>query len=123
MSWRRIRLELARTPQFANGSPRHGYELKAPLTEDGHLDVEAWREHKKGATVRRFWEGEDDEHGVLIHTRHRTWAFSDEPGEDDDTPFFHLETHRFAVGEYVSIREQDGETLPFRVADVRDVAP
>jgi len=118
MAWRTVRLELARTPEFVDGSATRGYILHAPLTEEGLLDEDEWRSHKKQATVRRFWEGEDDEHGHLIHTRHRTWAFSYAPGEDDDTPFFHLETHKLAPGEYVSIKEQDGETLPFRVAHV-----
>jgi len=122
MTWHAIRLELARTPTFVDGSNVRGYELRAPLTADGHLDEDAWRADRKAAVVRRFWAGEPDAEGRLIHTRHRTWAFSYAPGEDDDTPFYHLETHRFVPGEYVSITEQDGETLPFRVTSVRPTA-
>lgn len=113
-----IRLELARSKDFPEGSRNRGYEIKAPLTEDGHLDETAWRTVKDECTVRRFWPEEPDQEGRLIHTRHRTWAFSYEPGEDDDTPFYHLESHKLAPDEYVSILEQDGRTLTFHVAQV-----
>ena len=97
---------------------RHESEFVVPLTEDGHLDSEEWRTAKNRCTVRRFWEGEEDWVGEVHHTRHRTWAFSYAPGEEDDEPFFHLESHVLRVGEYVSITEQDGETRTFRVVYV-----
>ncbi len=119
MGWYEIRLELARTAQFVEGSRTHGYQIRAPLMQDWHLDEAAWRKDKKAAIVHRFWEGEEDTYGHLIHTRHRTWAFSYAPGEDDDTPIFMLETHLFKVGEYITINEHEGDSLPFRVAEVR----
>jgi len=118
MQFYKVTLELARTKEFPQGSARHGYHLVVPLDESGQLDVDSWRENKKKCTVHRFWEGEDDQHGHLIHTRHRTWAFSYAPGEDDDEPLFHLESHRLRPGEYISIREHNGETLPFLVTEV-----
>ena len=57
----RIRLELARTPDFPEGSAQHGYEFTAPLTSDGQLDRDRWRQHHGAYRVRRFWTGEDDE--------------------------------------------------------------
>jgi hypothetical protein len=119
VTWRKIRLELGRTPQFVNGSPLRGYELVAPLDGKGCLDEAAWRDEKERATVRRFWEGEGDSMGKLIHTRHRTWAFSYQAGEDDDTPFFRLESHHLVPGEYVAITQENGETLPFKVVSVQ----
>ena len=118
MPLKTIRLELARTPEHPEGSAGHGYVLVAPLDEDGHLDVEAWRQRRSACTVRRFWVGEDDRDGRLIHTRHRTWAFSYAPGEEDDTPLYRLERHRFVVGEYVTIAEHEGEAQTFRVVEV-----
>ena len=115
---RRVRLELARTSEFPEGSSAHGYELVAPLDGDGHLDVEAWKDARDQCTVLRFWAGEDDESGQLIHTRQRLWAFSYKPGEDDDEPIFRLESHVFKEGEYISITEHDGVTRPFRVVSV-----
>jgi hypothetical protein len=118
MILRTIRLELARTPRWPQGNPDCGYEFRAPLTAEGHIDVEQWRRHRKESTVRRFWQGEADEHGHLIHTRRRTWAFSYAPGEEDDTAFFRFESHAFVPGEYVTIAEQDGHSYTFKVASV-----
>lgn len=119
MSLSRVRLELARTPETPAGAPDCGYELVAPLDLDGHLNPDAWRSRRNECTVRRFWHGTDDEHGQLVHTRRRRWAFSYAPGEDDDEPVWRLDTHRFVEGEYVSVTEHDGVTRPFRVVRVR----
>ncbi|HLF59516.1 MAG TPA: hypothetical protein VI732_07795 [Alphaproteobacteria bacterium] len=118
MTFLKIRLELARTPEFPEGSRQRGYDFVAPLDAEGRLDVEEWRHHRNRCKVRRFWEGEDDETGLLIHTRHNTWAFSYAPGEDDDEPVFRFDTHVFREGEYVSITEHDGVTRPFKVVSV-----
>ena len=85
MSLKSIRLELARNAEFPVGSASRGYEFKAPLTAEGALDVDAWREVRGDCVVRRFWEGQPDEAGLLLHTRGKRWMFSyDHPGEDDD---------------------------------------
>ena len=76
MTLQRIRLELARTPQFPNGSSRHGYEFTAPLDARGQLDPAGWSRDKAACTVRRFWEKADDEAGTLIHRRDGKWAFT-----------------------------------------------
>jgi hypothetical protein len=69
--------------------------------------------------VRRFWAGETDETGTLIHTRGRGWAFSYVPDDDsDDEPIFRFDGHVFMPGEYVSITEHDGVQRPFRVTRV-----
>lgn len=119
MAMRHVRLELGRTREHPAGSPNHGYILHVPLDADHKIDADAWRANKTACTVTRFWAGEPDQHGHLIHTRHRTWAFSYEPGEDDDEPIYHLENHALKVGEYVTIRETDGESYPFKVVSVR----
>ena len=119
MSLKRIRLELARTPDFPNGSPQHGYEFVAPLDAKGHLDSAGWPKAKAACTVRRFWDGEASEHGTLIHRKNGSWAFSYEPGDDDDEPIFRFDKHVFRQGEYVSVTEHDGVARPFKVVDVR----
>ena len=118
MSLKHVRLELARTPDFPEGSARHGYEFMAPLDDTGHLHSLDWPTQKGACTVRRFWRGMDDEHGALIHRRDGSWAFSYAPGEDDDEPIFKFDKHRFTVGEYVTITEHDGVARPFRVTSV-----
>ncbi len=114
-----IRLELARHPDFPQGSAARGYELHAPLTADGHLDVDAWRQAPGKCAVRRFWPGEPDRVGQLHHTRHRTWAFSYAPGEEDDETLYRLEGHVFAPGEYVTVAEPGAGPHTFRIVAVR----
>jgi len=121
MPLKTIRLELARNPEFPEGSASRGYEFRTPLTADGTLDQEAWKDLRDRCTVRRFWEGEPDEVGLLVHSRGRTWIFHyDHPGEadDHDDPIFRFDRHRFVEGEYVSITEHDGVQRTFRVARV-----
>ena len=121
MSLKLIRLELARTGEFPDGSHKHGYEFTAPLADDGHIDPSGWKEYGQACTVLRFWgDDEDDEHGQLIRTRGGQWAFSYEPGEDDDEPFYRFDSHAFVKGEYVTITEHDGVARPFSVVWVRD---
>ena len=118
MSLKTIRLELARSHEFPEGSDRHGYVLKAPLTRAGQLDADAWKKQKELCSVRRFWGGAE-ERGSLIRTGGHRWAFSYVPERaEDDEPIFRLERHRFAPGEYVSITEHDGIQRTFRVASV-----
>ncbi len=120
MTVKKIALELARTAEFPNGNADIGYEFFAPLDAEGHLDTQAWKAVKKDCTVRRFAKGEDDEHGVLVHHRGHAWAFSYEEGDldEEEEPIFRFDTHQFVTGEYVSVREHDGEVLPFRIISV-----
>ena len=119
MALKKIRLELARTREHPEGSSEHGYEFVAPLDAEGHFDVDEWRANRDKCLVHRFWRGEDDEHGTLIH-RGQRWAFHYEEGDDeDDEPIFRFDRHTFVQGEYVTITEHDGEQRTFRIASVR----
>jgi hypothetical protein len=120
LALKRIRLELARTREFPEGSAARGYEFVAPLGPDGSFDAEEWRAERKRCTVRRFWPGEAEEKGHLVHTRGRRWAFHyDGMDEEEDEPIFRFDRHRMVEGEYVSITEHDGVQRTFRVASVR----
>ncbi len=118
MSLKSIRLELARTKEFPDGSAQHGYAFTAPLDADGHLDPAGWKQFKAACTVRRFWGDSEDEHGTLIHRKDGKWVFSYEAGDADDEPIFRFDRHAFIAGEYVSVTEHDGVARPFRVAAV-----
>jgi hypothetical protein len=122
-SFKRIRLNLARSPEFPQGSSRHGYEFVAPLDGNGHIDIAQWRAHREHCGVRRFWEGEDDEIGKLVlrpgGTEHARWVFDYDPGaEDDDESGYRFGAHVFRNGEYVSIRGEDGEMHTYQVVSV-----
>lgn len=122
-TFKRIRLNLARSKAFPEGSARHGYEFVAPLDANGHIDVAQWRAHRDNCRVRRFWEGEDDEIGFLVHKaggpEHARWIFDyDQTAEEDDESGYRFGAHTFRVGEYVSIRDEDGEMHTFLVVSV-----
>jgi hypothetical protein len=125
-SFKRIRLNLARSPEFPQGSTRHGYEFVAPLDAAGHIDLKLWKAHKENCRVRRFWEGEDDQVGRLVHrggdTRGR-WAFDYNPQETaDDESGYRFESHSFRQGDYVSIRSEDDEMYTFLVVSAEPAA-
>ena len=117
-----IRLNLARTRDFPNGSDRHGYRFTAPLDADGHLDPVGWRKHREHCRVVRFWGNEEEDIGHLIHRPGGSWGFTyDLGGDEGDEAGFKLSSHRFVPGEYVSIRDDDGNLHPFVVVTVQDV--
>lgn len=120
MTLKHVRLELARNAEFPHGSRDHGYEFVAPLTADGLLDRDGWATAKEKCTVKRFWRGEDDETGQLVHHLGNHWAFfyEDNP-TDDEEPIFKFDRHHFVPGEYVSITEHDGVQRTFAVVSVK----
>ncbi len=119
---KRIRLNLARTKEFPGGSARHGYEFVAPLDDTGHIDAESWRKDRDHCRVRRFWGDEEEDIGHLVHRPGGSWAFRyDIAGDEDDEAGYKFGQHAFAPGEYVSIRDEDGELHTFQVVTVIDV--
>ena len=121
--FKRIRLNLARSKEFPQGSARHGYEFVAPLDGSGHIDAGLWAKNREHCGVRRFWDGEDDEVGRLVHKpggpEHARWIFDyDETAEFDDEAGYRFGSHAFRPGEYVSIRDEDGEMHTFQVVSV-----
>ncbi len=124
-AFKRIRLNLARSKEFPQGSPQRGYEFVAPLDDKGHIDETLWRQHRDNCRVRRFWEGEDDEVGFLVHrpggSEHARWVFDYNPKRaDDDESGYRFGAHAFRPGEYVSISGADGEMHTYQVATVQD---
>lgn len=124
-AFKRIRLNLARSKEFPEGSARHGYEFVAPLDGDGRIDPVLWKQHREHCGVRRFWEKEPDEIGRLIHRpspKGGSWKFDYDPTTtDDEESGYRFGAHLFRPGEYVSIRDEDGVMHTFVVASVEPV--
>jgi hypothetical protein len=121
MTLSRIVMRLARNPgtEFAGGDDHRGYTLTAPLTDDGHLDANAFGKARGNCTVRRFAPDEDPADGRL-NRRGQRWFFDyDEEDTADDEPVHRLGEHRFAVGEYVTVTDEDGRPLTYKVVEVQ----
>ncbi|MBA5778344.1 hypothetical protein H2509_14540 [Stappia sp. F7233] len=118
---KKIRLNLARTKEFPNGSAHHGYEFSAPLDASGHIDAAVWRKVRDHCRVRRFWGDEEEDIGHLVHRPGGGWAFHyDIDGDEDDEAGYRFGAHPFRPGEYVSIRDEDGDMHTFQVVTVQD---
>ena len=123
---KRIRLHLARSKDFPTGSAHHGYEFVAPLDANGHIDPQLWRNSRENCRVRRFWQGEDDQLGLLVYkpggSEHARWVFDyDRTRADDDETGYRFGSHSFSPGEYVTIRD-DEEPHTFKVISVESAA-
>lgn len=119
---KQIRMNLARSPEHPTGSPLHGYEFVAPLDSDGHIDAAAWKECRQHCRVRRFWGQEEDDLGHLVHRPGGSWAFIyDIAGDEDDEAGYRFGSHAFHIGEYVSVKDEDGEMHTFQVVSVEAV--
>lgn len=115
----RIVMRLARNPgtEFADGDDHRGYALVAPLTAEGKLDDAAFRAHKAAFTVRHFAQDEDPQEGKLARRGER-WFFDYGDDAEADEPLYRIGEHRFAVGEYVSVTDEDGRLLTYKVTEV-----
>ena len=120
MSLHRIVMRLARNPgtEFAGGDDHRGYALTAPLTGDGKLDEAAYGKHKAKCSVRRFAPDEDPADGRLMRRGERWYFDYDQDDTSDDEPIHRLGDHRFAVGEYVTVTDEEGRPLTYKVVEV-----
>ena len=123
MSLSRIVMRLARNPgtEFAGGDDHRGYALTAPLTADGMLDEAAYGKARDACKVRRFAPDEDPQDGRLARKGQRWFFDYDDEAEADDEPVHRLGQHRFAVGEYVTVTDEDGRPLTYKVVEVQPV--
>ncbi len=116
---KRVTLTMGRSPGFPDGSSRHGYNIVAPLDDEGRLDADLWRTNRSACVVRRFRHGEDDRFGLLRRRPGGAWFIDyDETTRDDDETGYRLDRHVFLPGEYVSFTDEDGESRPYVVSDV-----
>ena len=119
---RRIKLERARDKGGQSDHGAKGYEFVAPLDADGHIDVESWRNYRTVCFVHRLENGMIRDRGLLVHRAGgeggATWAFDYELGEGEEESGFRFGAHPFIPGEYVSIRDEDGDLHTYQVVSV-----
>ena len=121
MTLSRIVMRLARNPgtEFAGGDDHRGYSLTAPLTDDGHLDELAYAKARDACVVRRFTPDEAPSDGKLARKGQRWFFDYDDEDLGEDGPLYRLGEHRFAVGEYLTITDEDGRPLTYKVVEVQ----
>jgi hypothetical protein len=120
VSLSRIVMRLARNPGagFIEGDDHRGYALVAPLTADTRLDGAAYSKVRDACVARRFAPDEDPVEGRLMR-RGAHWYFDFEvDGVEEDEPVFRLGDHRFAVGEYVTVTDEEDRPLTYKVVEV-----
>lgn len=122
---RRVKLERAREKGKPDPLPGTGYEFVAPLDANGHIDLEGWKNYRTLCFVHRLEKGMVEERGLLVHRAGgqggATWAFDYELGEGDEEAGYRFGSHAFKPGEYVSVRDEDGELHTYRVETVTAV--
>lgn len=114
MSWKTIRLELAQTRDYPNGSPVRAYLLRLPLNDRGGIDVDEFRASPINATVRRYWPNEPDRTGHLIHSL-PGWKFAYREGKGDGEADFVPGSGPIRLDRCLTVIERGGPCLPFRV--------
>jgi len=115
MSWKTVRLELAKTPGYPNGSAVRAYLLRLPLDDAGRIDLGEFRSNPKHATVRRYWPNEPDRLGQLRRTQ-AGWILS--YGRDGTGGEAVLDTGSQPIvpEAILGITEAGSDALSFRVA-------
>lgn len=118
MPWKSIRLELACTDGFPNGSASRSYLLRLPLDDRALIDEAALALSPARATAYRYWPNERDKFGVVSRTG-RGWAVRFEDGEE--CLLFGPDAHPLAECNLLTLGEPDGVRRPFRVVSIRPV--
>jgi hypothetical protein len=112
MTWKTIRLELARTDDFPKGSVARSYVMRLPLQHDGTVDEAAFSLNPELATVRRFWPNEPDRHGYMIHTPDG-WSLAPVP----ERPRHRGSNPPIRRGSVLLLTEPGGNVMPYEVKD------
>ncbi len=119
----RIVLRMGRNPEagFPEGSDEYGYVIHAPLDASAKLDPTLWSDTRERCTVRRFHPHEAPADGWLRHRGANWYFWYDEEDEGPEEPLFKLGAHELRPGEYVTVREADGDAITYRVAEAHAI--
>lgn len=114
MNWRSIRLELASTGEFPDGSVSRAYLVRLPLNDRDYVDEGAVAKAPSKATVRRHWSTDADQRGLITRSGN-DWVMRCR----DSQRMLRLNNMPIQLGRQVSVVEPDGTVLPFKIASVR----
>jgi hypothetical protein len=122
MTLSRVVMRLARNPgEFAGGDDHRGYALILPQTAEDHIDLAAYAKQKEACQVRRFAPDEEPVTGRLVRRGQQWFIDYGDVEATDEEPLFRLGDHRFAVGEYVTVTDEDAGALTYKVSEVTPV--
>jgi hypothetical protein len=116
MAWKKIRLELARTPDFPGGSVGRAFLLSLPLQDDGSVDWDEVSAQPSRATVQRFWASEPDRRGRLSRSDDG-WLLKE--NADGRAPTFRMPPQQLTAGQQIAVIGADGRSLPFQVVSIK----
>jgi len=117
MEWKRVRLELAPTPDFPLGSASRAYLIRLPVNDDGLVDEAKLGAGRDRARVHRFWPSQPDMSGSLVRTS-EGWAISYRRPAGTIDAAIRLDARQLRIGEEVILTEPDGRQLPYRVVSL-----
>lgn len=112
MSWKTVRLELARSRGFPAGSVSRGYVIRLPLDASGELERTLLVQHPGTAVARRFWSTDPDETGRVVCSCGGLAVRCS--GRADRL----IETFHFEPGGKVTLVDEYGARLLFTVASI-----
>jgi len=84
----------------------------------GLLDGTAYAKSKGDCRGGRFAPDEEAVDGRLARKGSRWFFDYDNTDDADDEPVHRLGEHRFATGEYVTVTDEDGRPLTYKVMEV-----
>lgn len=114
MAWRAIRLELGCTGEFPKGSVGRAYLIRLPLNDEDGIDVTAFDRDPAKAIFRRHWASQPDRRGKILRAGDG-WQMRC----DGETRSLQFESRPVRLGGQISIVDDDGISLPFRIASIR----
>ena len=118
-----ITLNLAREPDFPEGSAECGYDIVAPLDAAGHLDLEGWHKAKRNAAYGGSGSVKTTGRGCSCIRQAGRMA---QPGGSitnlnrarKRNPATGSTSHQFVANEYVVIRDASGHPHTFKIKEI-----
>ncbi len=119
VSWKSVRLELARSPEFPRGSASRAFLLRLPLCGDGSIDAAALDKNVNQAIVRRFWASDADQAGKISRLDGEWLLICSRAGASST---FVMQNDRLVVDQNITIVGPDAVALPFRVVSIEPIS-